>query len=43
MCAMQRCNQGRRLDGQAAPGNMDQCYIVLGCMEGLSTEFAFML
>lgn len=41
--AVQRYQQGGRLDGQAAPGNTDQHYRVLGCTEGLSAEFAFML
>lgn len=40
---MQSYNQGRRQDGQAAPENMDQHYIVLGCTEGLSAEFALKL
>lgn len=41
--AMQRYQQRGRLDGQAAPGNRDQHYIVLGYTEGLSAEFALML
>lgn len=42
-CAVQRCSQGRRLDQQAAPGDTDQHYIVLGCTVGLSAEFSLML
>lgn len=40
-CAMQRCSQGRRLDQQAAPGDTDQHYIVLGCTVGLSSFLIF--
>lgn len=39
---MQRYEQRRGLRGQAARGALDQRYMALGHMEGLSAEFALM-